>query len=113
MVEDSAAGLRAEITSLNDKLVKVEKHAIPTFVVNRRAGRWHQELSSFADCGVEVIAYCGYAYALPTARVRFASTIPEDIFQDDICKPCLGIIRPYRVPRVAIASGRHGSPAGS
>ena len=113
MVEDAAAGLRAEITSLNEKLVKVEKHASPTYVVNRRTGRWRQIFSAFADCGVEAMADCGCSYALPTARVRFATIIPEDIFQHDICKPCLGIIRPYREPRVAIASGLNRAPAKS
>ena len=87
MVEGAAAGLRAEITTLNEKLVKVAKHANPTFVINRRTGRWHQILSTFADFGVEAMAYCGYSYALPTARVRFATTMPDDIYQEDIGKP--------------------------
>ena len=96
LVEKATIGLNNEIATLNNKLVAVEKHAKPTFVINARTGRWHRILVTFADAGVEAIAYCGYAYAKPSARCRFTSEMPDDTKGEDICKTCLGEERARR-----------------
>ena len=96
LVEKATNGLNMELATLNDKLVAVEKHAKPTFVVNARTGRWHRILVTFADAGVEAIAYCGDADAKPSARCRFTSEMPAETKREDICKTCLGEERARR-----------------
>ena len=96
MVDKTSTGLDADIQGLNDRLNKVERNAIPTYVVNRRTKRWHKILTTFADAGCCAIAYCGFKYAAPTARCRFETDVPNDIPSGDICGPCLGEIKSAR-----------------
>ena len=89
IIDKATDGMDAEVKSLSDRLLSVERHVKPDYVVNRKTKRWHKVLTTFANAGVEAIAYGGYKYAVSSARCRFETEIPEDVPREDICQPCL------------------------
>ena len=96
LIDKTAGDMEAEVRTLSERLRTVERHARPEYVVNRRTGRWHKILTSFADAGGEAIAYCGYKFAAASARCRFEIEVPDDIPKEDVCVPCLGEARATR-----------------
>ena len=82
VVETTVQRMQDEIKALNDKILVVEKRAIPEYVANRNTRKTHRILSAFSDAGQEALANCGFAYAKPGACTKFISDIPDDATWD-------------------------------
>ena len=98
VVETTVQSMQNDIEALNDKILVVEKRAIPEYVANRNARKTHIILSAYSDAGQEALANCGFAYAKPGACTKFISDIPDDATWDEICSTCLPEVR-ARLPR--------------
>ena len=96
VVETTVKGMQAELQTLQDKLMIVERKAAPDYVINRNTGKWHRVLASYADAGTEAIAYCGFAFAKASCSTRFESSVPADIGWKFICSTCLPELRAAR-----------------
>ena len=93
VVESTLGETKAEIQTLNDKILKVERKAAPDFVINRNTKKLHRVLSSYADAGSETVAMCGFAYAKPGAATRCDSIVPPDTKWEEVCSTCLPEVR--------------------
>ena len=85
VVEATVQDMRNEIKALNDKIVTVERKAVPGFVINRNTKDFHKTLSNYADAGPEALARCVFAYATPRASTRFESEVPADTKWREVC----------------------------
>ena len=85
--------MKAELQTLNDKILKVERKAAPYFVINRNTNKLHRTFSSYADAGSEAVAMRGFAYAKAGAATIFESIVPPDTKWEEVCSTCLPEVR--------------------